>query len=227
MSALDFDSSQNSDQDISSQASNYPEPESQEFFVIEKILNHRDKRPIYDKQLKRLITAREYLIKWQGFSDEHNTWEPYANLIQDSPIMIKRYEETIKEDKIRHKQLEFAKLGLDAKFRRNKGNLANQSLLETEINSQNILSDGKTENIQSKISESSTDDSTSSKKPKINLKINLKKYRNSAELVSELPDQEMLNYEIVQIEPPAGENPDQLIYLRRVRENSFSGEFPQ
>ena len=41
------------------------EPEEEQEFEIEKIFNHRGQQ-----------YSREYLIKWKGYPDTDNTWEP-------------------------------------------------------------------------------------------------------------------------------------------------------
>jgi chromobox protein 2 len=33
----------------------------------------------------------EYLVKWKGFSDRHNTWEPAENLT-NAPVMLARFQ---------------------------------------------------------------------------------------------------------------------------------------
>lgn len=43
-----------------------------EEFVVEAILGER-----YNKRKK----VKEYLLKWKGYSDAENTWEPEANLV--------------------------------------------------------------------------------------------------------------------------------------------------
>ena len=43
------------------------------YYLIDRILDHRS-----TKQGRKRIT--EYLIKWQGYGPEHNTWEPQANI---------------------------------------------------------------------------------------------------------------------------------------------------
>jgi RNase H-like domain found in reverse transcriptase/Reverse transcriptase (RNA-dependent DNA polymerase)/Integrase zinc binding domain/Chromo (CHRromatin Organisation MOdifier) domain/Retroviral aspartyl protease/Integrase core domain len=47
------------------------------YYKVERILAHRDRR------VGKKKTVREYLIKWLGYSDEHNSWEPTANLSSD------------------------------------------------------------------------------------------------------------------------------------------------
>lgn len=41
-------------------------------FVVEAILGER-----YNKRKK----VKEYLLKWKGYSDAENTWEPETNLV--------------------------------------------------------------------------------------------------------------------------------------------------
>ena len=38
-------------------------------FEVEKIINYRD-----------IDNGREYLVKWKGYPDTDNTWEPDTNL---------------------------------------------------------------------------------------------------------------------------------------------------
>lgn len=33
----------------------------------------------------------EMLVKWKGFSDEENSWEPFENLLVDVPRMVKDF----------------------------------------------------------------------------------------------------------------------------------------
>ena len=42
------------------------------YWSVERILSHRDK-----KEGRR--TVREYLVKWTGYGDEHNSWVPDAH----------------------------------------------------------------------------------------------------------------------------------------------------
>jgi len=59
---------------------------SEEEYSVEKIL---DKRLRHGKV--------EYLIKWEGYPDSENTWEPQANL--DCPEIIQGFEDAAKSKK--------------------------------------------------------------------------------------------------------------------------------
>ena len=60
--------------------------EEEEEYVVEKILDKRmtDGKPVY-------------YLKWKGYPDSENTWEPIENL--DCPEMIKEFEENYKKKK--------------------------------------------------------------------------------------------------------------------------------
>jgi hypothetical protein len=47
------------------------ETEEEREFEVEKILDHRD----YEQ-----IKLREFLVKWSGYDETENTWEPEENL---------------------------------------------------------------------------------------------------------------------------------------------------
>ena len=61
--------------------------EDDEEYVVERILDKR----FYKNQL-------QYLVKWDGYSEEQSTWEPKENL--DCPDLIKAFEDKLKQKKI-------------------------------------------------------------------------------------------------------------------------------
>ena len=42
-------------------------------YTVDRVLDHRDKR-------SGRRTVGEYLVRWEGYGPEHNTWEPQANM---------------------------------------------------------------------------------------------------------------------------------------------------
>ncbi len=60
--------------------------EGEIWFTVEKILQHRDTkiitRPATKHRPKRVKLQREYLIKWLGYSDDHNSWEPAEGITE-------------------------------------------------------------------------------------------------------------------------------------------------
>jgi hypothetical protein len=65
---------------------NFPEPppdliEDQEEYEVEQILAMR---------LYRRWKKRQYLIKWKGYSNAHNSWEPAKNV--NAPDLVKEFD---------------------------------------------------------------------------------------------------------------------------------------
>ncbi|XP_035222283.1 chromobox protein homolog 3-like isoform X2 [Stegodyphus dumicola] len=57
-------------------------------YVVEKIL---------DKRINTATNKTEYYLKWKGYPEDDNTWEPVENL--DCPDMIREFEEEWKRKK--------------------------------------------------------------------------------------------------------------------------------
>jgi len=57
---------------------------------------------------KRVIKGKtEYFLKWVGYSEDENTWEPVENL--DCPDRIDAFEESLKKDKVEKEAISDAK----------------------------------------------------------------------------------------------------------------------
>jgi len=68
------------DPDTPLQETFYYQADQEEEFEVEKILNHRSYNP------------REYLVKWKGYPESENTWEPEDNL-QNCQQLLRSYKQ--------------------------------------------------------------------------------------------------------------------------------------
>ena len=54
--------------------------DGEEWYHVETILDHRDIDITVKKKTKhspaKVEQLRQYLVKWSGYGDEHNSWEP-------------------------------------------------------------------------------------------------------------------------------------------------------
>ena len=66
-------------------------------YVVERILTHRDRH-------QGRKTVRDYLVQWQGYGPEHNSWEPTENL-QNCRQLVDQYLQMIKGSEQQEKEL--------------------------------------------------------------------------------------------------------------------------
>ena len=77
--------------------------EGELFYHVESVIGHRDVRVRGGKSRSKrskassLATRREYLVKWEGYGHEHNTFEPEDSLRDSIPVgqLIDAYERTL------------------------------------------------------------------------------------------------------------------------------------
>lgn len=58
------------------------EDEEDRFFVMEKLL---------DRRLNKRTGKEEFLVRWQNYSPEHDTWEPRAEIERNAMDMVRNF----------------------------------------------------------------------------------------------------------------------------------------
>jgi len=64
----------------------------EDVFVVEKVVKHKISKKVVDKKVHHNI---EVMIKWEGYAETHNTWEPLQLIFKDIPKLCIRYFKSI------------------------------------------------------------------------------------------------------------------------------------
>jgi hypothetical protein len=74
----DFDNSLLNNPETSNMSKKKQSKSQEDVYEVEKIVNHRIRKGV-----------DEFLVKWLGYDDNENTWEPLSNL--DCPALVQEY----------------------------------------------------------------------------------------------------------------------------------------
>jgi hypothetical protein len=58
-------------------------------FIVQKIMKFR----VVEENDKKSKKVRKFLVRWKGYSDEHDTWEPEENLRNCQNVLTKYKKE--------------------------------------------------------------------------------------------------------------------------------------
>ena len=61
------------------------EVDGEEWLLVERILDHRDIK------YRKKVVRREYLVKWEGYGPEHNSWEPESQVTSGALEAYEQY----------------------------------------------------------------------------------------------------------------------------------------
>lgn len=73
------------------------EYDSENDYVVEKILS---RRPLPGTEGSFLETDYEYLVRWEGFDETEDTWEPFEHL-ERCPVKMKDFHDELKRKAMR------------------------------------------------------------------------------------------------------------------------------
>jgi len=113
-SAISLTSSSDSEEDdsdyivkgVSDSDNSYLSSSSNQYYEIEKLL---------DKRINPITGVVEYLVKWEGYSNDENTWEPETRLVEDDNAdLIKEWRQA---QAMKSPELRAAKITLLSKLR--------------------------------------------------------------------------------------------------------------
>ena len=65
---------------------NIQEDEEAPLYTIDRIIDH-----------KRTMDGKKYLVRWKGYDEDKDTWEPADNIEEDAPGLVEDYRDMLDE----------------------------------------------------------------------------------------------------------------------------------